>query len=164
MMARRSGSVDPGLLLYLLRHGDMELADLDRGLNEDSGLLGVSGAYSDWRALNNSASAGNDRAQLAKAMFMHRLVAAVGGMVATLGGLDALVFTGGIGEHSPDVSRAVAAGLEFAGVQLASAPTTPEGDRDVSTAHSAVRVLVVAAREDLSVLAEVRRLVLHQGD
>ena len=105
MMARRSGSVDPGLLLYLLRHGDMELADLDRGLNEDSGLLGVSGAYSDWRALNNSASAGNDRAQLAKAMFMHRLVAAVGGMVATLGGLDALVFTGGIGEHSPDVSQ-----------------------------------------------------------
>jgi acetate kinase len=164
MMARRSGSVDPGLLLYLLRHGGMELADLDRGLNEDSGLLGVSGAYSDWRALNNSASAGNDRAQLAAAMFMHRLVAAVGGMVATLGGLDALVFTGGIGEHSPDVSRAVAAGLEFAGVHLASAPTMSDGDRDVAAAHSAVRVLVVAARKDLSVLAEVRRLVLHQGD
>jgi len=97
-------------------------------------------------------------------MFMHRLVAAVGGMVATLGGLDALVFTGGIGEHSPKVSRAVAAGLEFAGVHLGSAPTTREGDRDVAAAHSAVRVLVVAAREDLSVLAEVRRLVLHQGD
>jgi acetate kinase len=96
--------------------------------------------------------------------YAHRLVAAVDGMMATLGGLDTLVFTGGNGEHSPDVRQAAATGFEFAGVHLGSALTTRVGDRDVAGAHSAVRVLVVAAREDLGVLAKVRRLVLHQGD
>lgn len=165
MMARRSGSVDAGLLIYLLKHAGVDVADLDRGLNEDSGLVGVSGVSSDWRAVRTAAAAGNERAALARAIFLHRLVAAVGAMVATLGGLDALVFTGGIGENSAEVRQAVAAGLSFAGVRLAS-PTDPTrgGDRDVAATNSSARVLVVAAREDLTVLAEVRRLVLLQGE
>jgi acetate kinase len=162
MMARRSGSVDPGLLIYLLKHAGLAFPDLDRGLNEDSGLLGVSGVSSDWRAVEAAATAGNARAELARAIFLHRLVAAVGAMAATLGGLDALVFTGGIGENSVEVRAAVAAGLSFAGVRLGAvlADTTGGGDRDVAAADSSVRVLVVGAREDLTVLAEVRRLVL----
>jgi acetate kinase len=165
MMARRSGSVDPGLLIYLLKHAGVDFADLDRGLNEDSGLVGVSGVSEDWRVVQAAASAGNTRAELAKAIFVHRLVATVGGMAATLGGVDALVFTGGIGENSVEVRESVAAGLGFAGVRLAvPAEVSLEGDRDVSATESSVRVLVVAAREDLTVLTDVRRLVLAKGD
>jgi acetate kinase len=165
MMARRSGSVDPGLILYLLKHTGMGLADLDRGLNEDSGLVGVSGVSADWRAVQAAAAAGNPRAALAVAIFLHRLVAVVGAMTATLAGLDALVFTGGIGENSAEVRQAVAAGLEFAGVRLASpTATTGGGDRDVAASDSSAHVLVVGAREDLTVLADVRRLVLAQGE
>jgi len=168
MMARRSGSVDPGLLIYLLKHAGLEFADLDRGLNEDSGLVGISGVSADWRAVEAAAAGGNDRAALARAIFLHRLVASVGAMAATLGGLDALVFTGGIGENSVDVRQAVATGLQFAGVRLApsgGAPGDPiqTGDRDVAAADSTVRMLVIAAREDLTVLAEVRRLVFSEG-
>jgi acetate kinase len=165
MMARRCGSVDPGLFLYLLKHAGLELADVDRGFNEDSGLVGVSGVSADWRAVEAAAAAGNARAELARGIFVHRLVAAVGAMAATLGGLGALVFTGGIGENSAEVRQAVAAGLRFAGVRLAeSTEVTGEGDRDVAATDSSVRVLVVGAREDLTVLAEVRRLVLSKGE
>jgi len=161
MMARRSGSVDPGLIMHLLKHADIALADVDRSFNENSGLVGVSGISDDWRAVHAAAAAGNERAALATAMFLHRLVAAVGGMAATLGGLDALVFTGGIGEHSPAVREAVAAGLGFAGVRLARPlDASGAGDRDVSASDSSTRVLVIGAREDLTVLADVRRLVL----
>jgi acetate kinase len=165
MMARRSGSVDPGLLMYLLEHAGVAMADLNRGLNEDSGLVGVSGVSADWRAVQAAAATGNERAELAQAMFLHRLVAAVAAMAATLGGMDAVLFTGGIGENSAEVRQAVAAGLTFAGVRLAL-PTdaSGEGDRDVAATDSSVRVLVVAAREDLTVLAEVRRLVLSKGE
>ena len=103
MMARRSGSVDPGLLIYLLKHAGVDFADLDRGLNEDSGLAGVSGVSEDWREVQAAAWQGNKRAELARAMFLHRLVATVGAHTATLGGVDALVFTGGIGENSAEV-------------------------------------------------------------
>ncbi|MGI9149355.1 MAG: acetate/propionate family kinase [Chloroflexota bacterium] len=167
MMARRSGSVDPGLLLYLVQHAGITLTDLERGLNEDSGLFGVSGVSADWRAVVAAATAGNPRAALARAMFLHRLVAAVGAMTATLGGLDALVFTGGIGENSAEVRQAVVDALSFAGVRLAVStdPTGPDsGDRDLAASDSRARVLVLAAREDLTVLADVRRLVLSKGD
>jgi acetate kinase len=161
MMARRSGSVDPGLLIYLLEHAGVELSELDRGLNEDSGLVGVSGVSADWRAVQAAAAAGNPRAELARAIFVHRLVATVGAMAATLGGLDALVFTGGIGENSAYVREAATTGLAFAGVRLASpAAPTGDGDRDIAAPESSARVLVIAAREDLTVLADVRRLVL----
>jgi acetate kinase len=161
MMARRSGSVDPGLLMYLLRHAGIGLDELDHGLNEESGLAGVSGESADWRVVQAAAAAGNQRAELARGIFLHRLVEAVGSMVAVLGGLDALVFTGGIGEHSLEVRQAVADSFAFAGVRIAaSSAASSEGDRDVAALDSTVRVLVIEAREDLSVLAEVRRLVL----
>ncbi len=100
MMTQRSGTLDPGLLLDLLTRRGVAAAEADRALNEQSGLLGVSGVSSDLREVLQAAQAGQGRAQLAIDMFVHRLVETIGGMVATLGGLDALVFTGGIGEHS----------------------------------------------------------------
>lgn len=158
MMGRRSGSVDPGLLLYLLNHQAITVTEIDEALNERSGLLGVSGVSSDMRAI--VAAAGDQQAALACAMFAHRLVGAIGAMVATLHGLDALVFTGGIGEHSPWVRQAVTDAFGYAGLRLDGLRNaTPTEDIDVAADDSAVHVLVVAAREDLAVLDEVRRLL-----
>jgi acetate kinase len=160
-MARRSGSIDPGLLVYLLRHAGLSLDELDGGLNGDAGLVGVSGVSDDWRAVESAAADGNRRAQLALDIFLHRLVGAVGGMIGALGGLDTIVFTGGIGEHSRVVREAVARGFGFAGLRLApSADAEAEADRDVAAPDAAVRTLVITAREDLTALAEVKRLVL----
>lgn len=160
MMGRRSGSVDPGLLLHLLSRRAVTATELDEALNERSGLLGVSGQSSDMRAIVAAADAGDQQAALARAMFAHRLVGAIGSMIATLHGLDALIFTGGIGEHSPWVRQAVADAFGYAGLRLDAARNArPTVDMDVAADDSAVRVPVVAAREDLAVLGDVRRLL-----
>src|SRR2546423_1933025 len=117
MMATRSGSLDPGLLLDLPQQG-VPVADLDAALNDRSGLLGVSGVAGDLRAVLAAAGGGGERTRLAYAMFIHGLVRMVGAMVAMLGGLDALIFTGGIGEHSARVRRDVAVAFAYAGLRL----------------------------------------------
>jgi acetate kinase len=160
MMARRSGSVDPGLLLYLMTQEGLSAADVERGLNEQAGLAGVSGVSADLRQVLAAAEAGQARSRLALDMFVHRVVSTLGGLVAVLGGLDALVFTGGIGEHSALVRAQVCAPLHFLGLSLdaaANAAVTP--DADVGAPSSPVRVLVITAREDLAVLREVRRVL-----
>jgi acetate kinase len=160
MMGRRSGSVDPGLLLHLLGQHAVTLDVLDEGLNERSGLLGISGISDDMRAVTAAADAGNRRARLALAMFNHRLIGAVGSMVAVLGGLDTIVFTGGIGEHSPPTRQSVADAFGYAGLRLdKSRNASPMSDVDVAADNSAIRALVVMAREDLTVLSELRRLL-----
>ena len=100
VMARRSGSVDPGLLLHLQRQG-LSLAELEQGLNQASGLLGLSGLSADWLELRAAAATGHGGAQLALAVFRHRLLAGIGAMAASLGGVDVIGLTGGIGSHDP---------------------------------------------------------------
>jgi acetate kinase len=161
MMGSRSGSIDPGLLLHLLTRRGVQTDELDAGLNEKAGLLGVSGISSDMRKVQAASDAGSERARLAITMFVHRLVMTIGGMAAVLGGLDALVFTGGIGEHSRPIRSAVAEHLGYLGITLdASANENADGvDADITVAEGKVRVLVITAREDLSVLAEVKRVL-----
>src|SRR6202521_3075902 len=118
MMGTRSGSVDPGILLYLLRHGGYTVDQLDRALNQESGLLGVSGISGDMRQIAAAMQDGNPRARLAFEIFVHRLQAGIGAMTGVLGGIDALVFTAGIGENSPEVRRAACANLGFLGLKL----------------------------------------------
>lgn len=161
MMARRSGSVDPGLLLYLLTRKGLSPAEVEKGLNEQSGLFGVSGVSADLRPVLAAAEAGHERAQLAVAMFVRRVVAAVGALSASLGGLDTLVFTGGIGEHSSEIRARVVAALGYLGLNLDTGLNAARtADMDVATADSSARVLVLEAREDLTILREVRN-VLH---
>ena len=102
VMARRSGSVDPGLLLHLQRQG-LSLAELEQGLNQASGLLGLSGLSADWLELKQAAAEGHNGAQLALAVFRHRLLGGLGAMAASLGGADMIGLTGGIGSHDPDL-------------------------------------------------------------
>jgi len=159
MMAGRSGSVDPGLLLYLINDQQVSPTDLDITLNQRSGLLGVSGVSGDLRQVI-AAAEGNDQASLALAMFVHSLVRAVGMMIGVLGGLDAIVFTGGIGEHSALIRGEVADGMGYAGLRVDPAANAAQsGDGEITAAGSAARALVIGAREDLSVLAGMRRVL-----
>ena len=124
MMGTRCGTIDPGVLLYLMQEKGMSRADLERLLYRESGLLGVSGISHDMRALLASAA---PRAKLAVALFVYRIVREVGSLAAALGGLDALVFTGGIGEHAAPVREAVGRGIAWLGeVALAVVPTNEE--------------------------------------
>ncbi len=155
VMATRSGSVDPGLVLWLLRHG-VDADALERGLDREGGVLGLAGD-ADLAAVLARDDAD---ARLAVDVYVHRLRAAIAAMAAALGGLDALVFTGGVGEHAPRVRAEAARGLAFLGVTLDEAANADAtADADLTPPGGAVRTLVVSAREDLEVAREVRGLL-----
>lgn len=163
MMGTRSGSVDPGILTYLMREKNYSGQALDDLLNKKSGLLGISGVSGDMREIVAAMKEGNERARLAFDIFVHRLQTGIGAMVGALGGIDALVFTAGIGEHSPEVRAAACANFGFLGLQLDAAKNAlplsePQADRDISTPASKARVLVVRAQEDWAIAKECRKL------
>jgi len=156
-MATRPGSVDPGALIHLLEH-HLTLEALDHMLEHDSGLAGLSGLSGDVRELEGSNA---PAARLALAVFTYRVATAVGAMATALGGLDALVFTAGIGENSASVRAAVCERLRFLGVELdAEANASARPDSSISAPGSAVRVDVTKTREDL-VAARATRDLLH---
>jgi Acetate kinase len=155
MMGTRSGSVDPGILTFLLREEKLTGGQLDELLNKKSGLLGISGVSSDMRQIVDSMKQGNTRAKLAFDIFVHRLRSGIAAMVASIGGIDALVITAGIGENSPDVRAAACANLGFLGVALDAAKNqVSRGDEDISARESKVRVLVLRAQEDWAIAKE----------
>ncbi len=152
MMGTRSGSVDPGILTYLMRQNPITGKELDDLLNRKSGLLGISGLSSDMRTIVKAMKEGSARAKLAFDMFVHRLQASIGAMAVALGGLDVLIFTAGIGENSSEVRAATAAKLGFLGVQLdPQKNSSPTPDQDISLADSPVRVLIIRAQEDFAI-------------
>jgi acetate kinase len=158
VMATRSGSVDPGMLLWLMEREGCSARELTETLEHRSGLLGLCGT-ADMRELLSSADAEDRQAQLALEVYLHRLRAGVAAMVAALGGLDALVFTGGVGERSPRVRALAVDGLGFLGVAIdAERNATPERafDRELSILGAPVRTLVLAAREDLEIARQTR--------
>ena len=160
MMGTRSGSVDPGILTFLMRQRKLDGEEIDRVLNQKSGLLGISGLSSDMRDILAAIPKGHDRAQLAFDIYVHRLRAAIGAMAAALGGIDALVFTAGVGENSPEVREAATSGLEFLGLTLNRlANRQPCLDQDIATPDSRVRVLVIRAEEDWAIAQECWKLV-----
>jgi acetate kinase len=159
MMATRSGSVDPGILFYLQEHCSVSTDDLRDTLTKRSGLRGVSGISGDLREVLDAADRGSSRARLAYERFVLSIRRALGAMAGVLGGVDAIVFTGGIGENSVRLLRDATSTLRFAGLELAEDGDAPsDGDRDIAAPASRVRVLVVHAREDLAILKEVLRL------
>lgn len=160
MMGTRSGSIDPGILLYLQRQRGLSAEQLDNVLNHSSGLLGVSGVSSDCRQVEAAARAGNEQARLALHIFADRVRSAVGALTVTLGGIDALVFTAGVGENSPSVRAAVCDGLNCLGLHLdPERNATCQPDADVATVRSQGRILVVRTREELMIAREAGRLV-----
>src|SRR5215475_9259656 len=159
MMATRSGTVDPGILIYLLREKGLNVEELDNALNHESGLLGVSGISSDLRQLLAERPRNSD-ARLAVDVYVHRIVQTIGAMAATLGGIDALVFTAGVGERSAEIRKQVCEKLKYLGLDLDPASNEDcRPDSDIATPASPARILVIATREDLTIMRETRQLV-----
>jgi acetate kinase len=159
VMATRSGSVDPGLILWLEEHGGVTPAELATTLEHGSGLLGLAGS-ADMRSVLQAEAAGDADAALAVDVYVHRLRAGIATMAAALDGVDAVVFTGGVGEASAAIRERAAAGLGFLGVRLdPAANDAAELDADIAGADSAVRLYAVRAREDLVIVRAVQALL-----
>ena len=159
MMATRSGTVDPGILIYLLRHKGLDVNALDKALNHESGLLGISGFSSDMRQVLSEVP-NNPDAGLAVDVYVHYTVKTIGAMAATLGGIDALVFTAGVGERSAEIRKRVCEKLKYLRLELdRAANDTCKPDADIAKPASTARILVIATREDLTIMRETRRLV-----
>ena len=159
VMATRSGSVDPGLVLWLEEHEHLTPHEVATALEHRSGMLALAGT-ADMRQIETRAADGDSAAQLALDVFVHRLVTSIGAMAAAAGGLDALAFTGGIGEHSATVRSLAAERLAFLGVDIdLVANKSPHADEDISAATSQVRTFVISAREDLQIARETRSLL-----
>ncbi|MGB6249262.1 MAG: acetate kinase [Terriglobales bacterium] len=166
MMGSRSGSVDPGILTYLMRQRHFYDEALDNVLNKKSGLLGISGISSDMREVLDARKNGNERASLAFDMYVHRLRSGIGAMAAVLGGIDALVFTAGVGENSVEVRAAVCDQLAFLGVRIDPAKNAQSPlakDTDISAPDAAVRVLVIHAQEDWMIARQCWELIKAQS-
>ena len=159
MMGTRSGSVDPGILIFLMRQHGLDADQIDDLLNRKSGLLGISGLSGDMRDILADMHRGNKRAKLAFDVYVHRLRSAIGGMAAVMGGLDVLVFTAGVGENSSEVRAATCKGLEFLGIKLdLNRNEESPLDGDISSPDSRARVLVVRAAEDWAIAQECWKL------
>jgi len=159
MMGTRSGAVDPGILTYLMREHQLDGPEIDRVLNQRSGLLGISGVSGDMREILSAVNDGHKRAKLAFDIYVHRIRSAIGGMIPVLGGIDALVFTGGVGENSPDVRAVACSTLGYLGLNLdARKNAHPSLDEEISAPGSLVRVLVIRAEEDWTIAAECWKL------
>ncbi len=161
VMATRSGSVDPGLLLWLLQHGGLSEDELANALEHESGLLGLAGS-ADMPEVIARVDAGDHGAQLALDVYVHRLAAAVAAMVASLGAIDALIFTGGVGARSARVRELAVGRLGFLGLALdpdRNGEVDEDGDVSASGAHA--RTLVIVPREDLEIARQARGVLAH---
>jgi acetate kinase len=159
VMATRSGTVDPGALLYLQRHAGFAEPQLTDGLDRNGGLLALAGT-SDMREILQRIAGGDDDSELAFDVYVHRLRGLIAAMVAAMDGLDVLVFTGGVGENAGPVRAATVAGLRFLGLEIdPTLNATLPPDADISAAGARVSTLVIKAREDIEVAREVRRVL-----
>ena len=163
VMATRSGDVDPGLIVWLLRCGGLSVDEVSDGLEYSAGLAGLAGlpgGSGDMRDVRLAAGRGNPDARLALDVHAHRLRAQIAAMAAALGGLDTLVFTGGIGEHQAETRAEAATGLGFLGVAVdEGANATAQPDCDISATGAAVRTLVITAREDIEITRQTRAVI-----
>ena len=163
VMATRCGEVDPGMLLWLSEHEGLSATELADALEHRSGLLGLCGS-ADMREVLARVDSGDRQARLALDVYLHRLRGAIAAMAAALQGMDALVFTGGVGEHSTAVRTGVAEGLRFLGVSVDEAQNRQaSGDAEIGADGAGVRTLVLASREDLEIARQVRMVLEGQS-
>ena len=165
VMGTRSGDIDPGIILKLLRSDEMSIDDVDNLLNRQSGLLGLSGKTNDMRDIEEEAGQGDESCRLAIQVFTHRLRKYIGAFAAAMGGVDAIVFTGGIGENSGLIRHRVAQRLGFLGARLDEdlnrdcSVSKDKPASEISESHSRTKLLVVATDEARSIAEETQKLV-----
>lgn len=164
MMGTRSGDIDPAIVPYAMGKEDLTLGEVNSMLNKHSGLMAISGISSDMREILESMEAGDKNAALAFEMYEYRLRKYIGAYAAAMNGLDAIVFTAGVGENSPTLRKAICTNLTFLGVELdeqANAARSSE-DRRISTERSPVQVLVIPTNEELVIARDTHRLILNR--
>ena len=158
-MGTRTGSMDPAVVTYLINQKGLDAKAVDNLMNKQSGVQGVSGVSSDFRDLSAAAEKGNERAKLALDMFAYQVKKYVGAYAAAMGGLDAVVFTAGVGENDADTRAAVVDGLEFLGVKIDADKNNTRGTVDISAADAKVKTLVIPTNEELMIAIDTKRLV-----
>ena len=159
VMATRSGSADPGALLYLQRHAGVSEAELTEALDRKGGLMALTGTP-DMREILRRIAGGDEDAELAFDVYIHRLRGLIASMAAAMNGLDVLVFTGGVGENAAPVRAAAVAGLRFLGIEIGPTLNASLGpDNNISAPGATVPTLVIKSREDIEVAREVRKVL-----
>ncbi len=161
MMGTRVGDVDPGALTYLMKRHNMTVDDLQKIINKESGMVGVSEISSDMREIENAVNEGNERAKMALDMYEQRIIKYVGAYAAEMGGVDVIVFTGGVGENQTGVRENVCAPLAFMGVEIDKElnSRTRGTETELSTPTSKVKVVVIPTDEELMIARDTREIV-----
>lgn len=166
VMGTRSGVIDPAIVKFIADHENLTLDQVDEVLNKESGVLGISGISSDFRDLETAEAEGNERAKLALDMFVYSVRKYLGNYVVNMGGVDAIIFTAGIGENTPAMREAILKNTEFMGIKI-----DPEKNEkairgvqmDISTPDSKVRVLVIPTNEELMIAKETQEILTDKG-
>ena len=160
VMGTRCGSIDPAVVTYLVNNCGMSASEVDSMMNKKSGVFGVSGVSSDFRDLSAAADEGNKRAELALKMFAYSVKKLIGAYAAAMGGVDAVVFTGGIGENDGANRKAITEGLEFMGITVDEAKNAVRGElADISKDGASAKVLVIPTNEELMIALDTERLL-----
>lgn len=159
-MGTRSGDIDPAIIFHLMEEGQMPADKINQILNRESGLLGISGVASDVRDLLRAVSEGNSQAALALQMFSYRVKQYIGKYAAVLGGLDALIFTGGIGENAASIRTAICENLGFLGIHLDEEKNqSAESAKAIHREEAPVKLLVIPTNEELMIARDTLRLI-----
>ena len=157
-MGTRTGSMDPAVMTYLMNKG-MTSKEIDNLVNKESGVAGVSGVSSDFRDLDTAVEQGNERAKLALDMFAYQVKKYIGAYAAAMGGIDAVVFTAGVGENNGVMRKDIVSGLEFMGIKIDDEKNMTRGTVDVSAADATVKTLVIPTDEEMMIAIDTQRLV-----
>ncbi len=159
-MGTRSGTIDPAVITFLMDKEKMTVKDVSDFLNKKSGVLGISGVSSDFRDIEEAANNGDDRAKLALDIFCYRVKRFIGDYAAVMNGVDAVVFTAGIGENNPYVRREILTDMDFFGIKIDEEKNKVRGkEMDISTPDATVRTLVIPTNEELEIARETVKLV-----
>jgi acetate kinase len=160
VMGTRSGDLDPAIIPFLMNKEDLSADEIDSILNKKSGLLGLSGVSNDSRDVKEAAIDGNDRASLAKDVFDYRVKKYIGSYAAAMGGVDAIVFTAGIGENAKDVRESVMKDMEFLGAKIDEKANDIRGEeREINTPDSKVKIFIIPTNEELVIARDTKRIV-----
>ena len=159
LMGTRTGSIDPAVVPVLMNKLGLDAEGVDQYMNKQCGVLGISGVSSDFRDLEAEAAKGNDRCQLALDMFCYQVKRYVGAYAAAMGGVDAIVFTAGVGENDPHTRAQICSGLEYMGVKIDAERNNVRGkDTEISAADSKVKVFLIPPNEELAIARDTNRL------
>ena len=160
LMGTRSGDIDPAIIPFVMEKKGLNAKEIDKMLNKESGVYGVSGVSSDFRDLDKAASEGNERAKLAREMFVYAIKRYIGYYAAAMGGIDALVFTAGVGENDGVMRKEMTDGLEFMGIKINEEKNKTRGEEiDISADGARVKTLVIPTNEELMIALETKALV-----